>query len=70
MIAVISRSFMLLYTGEFEKTLDINLLSNYSTIVAFGVSLVAFVLDGSNNTSSKRYVLTRENKLKLKKGKL
>ncbi|QNR65495.1 hypothetical protein IAQ67_16545 [Paenibacillus peoriae] len=72
MIAVISRSFMLLYTGELEKTLDINLLSNYSTIVAFGVSLVALVLDGSNNISSRkqRYVsVTTDNKVKVKKVK-
>ncbi|MNW62454.1 hypothetical protein D3C74_405860 [compost metagenome] len=70
MIAVISRSFILLYTGEFEKALNVNLLSNYSTIVAFGVSLVALVLDGSNNSSSRsqKYVsVTKDNKLKLRK---
>lgn len=72
MIAVISRFLMLLYTGKLDKTLNLSLLSNYSTIVAFGVSLIAFVLDGSNNTSSRsqRYVsVNRENKVKLKKAK-
>jgi hypothetical protein len=70
MIAVIARFLYLLYTGKLDKELDLNPLSNYSTIVAFGVSLVALVLDGSNKSRSHTYVsLTGDKKVILKKEK-
>ncbi|PIH59142.1 hypothetical protein [Paenibacillus sp. LK1] len=70
MLAVIAKLLYLLFTRKLDEELDLNLLSNYSTIVAFGVSLIPLVLDGSNNSGRQMYVsLSGDKKVILRKQK-
>lgn len=70
MVPTCVRLIYLIYTRTLDKVLDLVLLSNYATIVAFGLTLASYVLEKTTTSKSQNYVsMTTDNKVILKREK-